>query len=322
MHKPYKATVEKAAVEAVTRAQADLAPAALSLGKSRAEGGNFNRTSKTWRTDAEFDEEATEKDRWLDTTLHALLLERPGGKDNLLWYQFSAHPVCFRDSLSGPDWPGLVAEKTHQSHGLAPSFLYGHAGDVNPGDGAQWIGEAEPTATAVHAALRRALEQAKRVEVDALRVESIDYELPLDMERFEQWLDQYRREPEQCNRGHWVNAGFAEAWFREASKYDTSKTQHSVALSAMRLGPVGWVFHPSELYSFYGLAIRRDSPLPDTVAVSMADGAIGYLPDERAFAAGEYAALTVPKILGLPPYKPTAAAELTRGAVELLRRTV
>ena len=125
-----------------------------------------------------------------------------------------------------------------------------------------------------------------------------------------------------CNRGRWVNADFAEAWFLDASKYDTSKTQLPTALTAMRLGPVGWVFHPSELYSFYGLVIRRDSPLPDTVVVSMADGAIGYLPDERAFAAGEYSALTVPKILGLPPYKPTAAAELTRGAVELLQKTV
>ena len=322
LHQEYQAMVEVAAVEAVTLAQADLAPAVLSLGTSQAQGGNFNRTTKTWRTDAEFDEAATEKDRWLDTTLHALLFERPAGKSNLLWYHFSAHPVCFRDTQSGPDWPGIVAEMTRDSHQVVPSFLYGHAGDVNPGDGTIWIGEPEPTATAIHAALCRALDQSQRVDIDAIRCESVDFKLPLDIERFEQWLAQYRRNPEECNRGHWRSAEFAEAWFRIASQYDTSQTQLSVPLSVMRLGSIGWVFHPSELYSFYGLAIRRDSPLNDTVVVSMADGAIGYLPDERAFAAGEYSALTVPKIMGLPPYQPAAAAMLTRGAVELLQKTV
>ena len=41
----------------------------------------------------------------------------------------------------GPDWPGLVDEKTRAGHGLRPGFLQGHIGDVNPGDGKPWIGD-------------------------------------------------------------------------------------------------------------------------------------------------------------------------------------
>jgi len=37
------------------------------------------------------------------------------------------------------------------------------------------------------------------------------------------------------------------------------------------------LFHPAELYSYYGLAIRRDSPLHDTLVVGCTDGSIGYL---------------------------------------------
>jgi hypothetical protein len=47
---------------------------------------------------------------------------------------------------------------------------------------------------------------------------------------------------------------------------------------------------------------------------------IGYLPDPAAFSTGEYAALVVPKILDYPPFTPTAAAEMSRAAVELLKQ--
>ena len=64
------------------------------------------------------------------------------------------------------------------------------------------------------------------------------------------------------------------------------------------------VFHPAELYSYYGLAIRRDSPLADTLVVGYTDGMIGYLPDPEAYRAGEYSAVIVPKILDYPPFAP------------------
>jgi neutral ceramidase len=46
-------------------------------------------------------------------------------------------------------------------------------------------------------------------------------------------------------------------------------------ISALRLGSLGLLFHPAELYSFYRLAIRRDSPFPNTVAVGYTDDMAG-----------------------------------------------
>ncbi len=126
----YMAEVEKKTVEAVRIAQDDLVPAVLSVGKSRAVGGNHNRTNKTFKTDEQFTKDSTHDERWLDTTLRVMVLERSGGKRDLMWYHFSAHPVCFADELAGPDWPGMVAQLVQESHQLAPSFLQGHAGDV------------------------------------------------------------------------------------------------------------------------------------------------------------------------------------------------
>ncbi len=79
------------------------------------------------------------------------------------------------------------------------------------------------------------------------------------------------------------------------------------------------VFHPAELYSCYGLQIRRDAALPDTLVVGYSDGIIGYLPDPYAYQTQEYAATTVPKILDLPPFTPTAGRQLTAAAIAMLR---
>ena len=318
----YMAAVEEKIVRSVVLAKDDVAPAQLYAGKSRAPGASNNRTTKTWKTDEQFDADSTDAERWLDTAVHVLHFERAGGKRNLLWYHFSAHPVCYTDDNAGPDWPGLVDELIRQKHRIGPSFLQGHCGDVNAGDADHWIGAAEKTAGPVADAIGRAIDSAKPVKTDTLRVQSARHPLPLDMNRFGQWLAAYREDPAKCAAGPWVDAPFAADWFESSSKRDVSAAHEPVPLSVMQLGELGLVFHPSELYSYYGLAIRRDSPLPHTLVVGYTDDIIGYLPDPAAFTAGEYSAITVPKIIDLPPFQPTAARTLTAAAVGMLGELV
>lgn len=324
MSPEFMATVEQRTVEAIAAAQADLAPAEVSLGKCRATGGSHNRTVKAGvaRSDAEFGPDSTDAQRWLDTMLHALVFRRAGKKPDLVWYHFSAHAVCYADEQAGPDWPGEVAREIRNELGLRPSFLQGHIGDVNPGDGSDWRGEIRQTVAALTPALKQAITDATPLRVDCLRARRTTFNVPFDMERFGQWLDEYRRDPDKCKSGPWVDAGFAADWFRANEKRDRDAKHLPIRLSAIQLGPVGMLFHPAELYSYYGLAIRRGSPLPDTLVVGCADGAIGYLPDPEAYRAGEYSAIVVPKIVDLPPYQPTAARELTAAAIALLKQTV
>ena len=144
----YRADTADNVVRAVRMAKEDVAPAALHVGKANVVGGNFNRTTGSWKTDIEFTAESTDAERWLDTELHVLRLER-SGKPDVLWYHFACHPVCYGDGEAGPDWVGLVANQVREKHGITPAYLQGHAGDVNPGDGKKWIGDAEPTAQAI-----------------------------------------------------------------------------------------------------------------------------------------------------------------------------
>jgi len=317
----FMASVEARAVAAVRLARDDLGPSELRLGKSRAVGANHNRTTKDYQTDERFDSNSTDSQRWLDTTVHALHFQREGSRRDLLWYHFSAHSACFADEQAGADWPGMVAERIRQKYGVNPSFLQGHAGDVNPGDGDPWRGDAGKTTKGVYDALCRAIDGATAVKVDSVKVDTCRFGVPLDMELLANWLKQYRGDPAKCTGGAWVDRGFADDWYRGNCDRDLKQTELPVTLSSMRLGDIALAFHPAELYSFYGLAIRRDSPFADTIVVGYTDGIIGYLADPRAYQAGEYAATTVPKILDYPPFKPSAAAQMSRAVVALLRRT-
>ena len=320
-HPAYIAQIENQLVRAVRLAVEDLAPAELSVGRAGTIGANFNRTTKDWKTDQEFTPASTDAERWLDTTVHVLLFERAAPKKSLLWYNFSAHPVCHNDSLAGPDWPGLVEDLAREQGLPAPSFLQGHIGDVNPGHGEPWLGKADATAQSVIQAIREALNKARRVVVPELRVEQQDFPLPLDLDLFQKQIAVYRNDPSKCKDGEWVDAAFSRDWYETfASKYDPRKTHTPSSLAALRLGDVGLLFHGAELYSVYGLTIRRDSPLPETLVVGYADGYVGYLPDPHAYAAKEYAAVVVPKILNFPPFQPTAGRDLAAGALKLLRK--
>ncbi|HYE98535.1 MAG TPA: hypothetical protein VEJ18_06465, partial [Planctomycetota bacterium] len=94
---------------------------------------------------------------------------------------------------------------------------------------------------------------------------------------------------------------------------------YATPLSALRLGDVAVLFHSGELYSYYGLALRRDSPFADTVVVGYTDDLIGYIPDRKAYEAGEYAATVVPKIVSLPRFRPHVGSAFTDAALSLLR---
>jgi hypothetical protein len=117
-----------------------------------------------------------------------------------------------------------------------------------------------------------------------------------------------------------VDKDFAREWYEVASKWDLSQTSYATPISAVRLGDVALFFHPGELYSVYGLTLRRDSPFRDTLVIGYVDDLVGYIPDSNAYAKEEYSARVVPKIMSLPCYKPEVGRALTAAGLDLLRK--
>jgi len=314
----YRDLVAKRIIEAIELAQKNLTPAKLFLGKERVAGASHNRTSEKFKTEELFTQESNDGERWLDTTLHALHFVREGAGRNVLWYQFSAHPVCYADETSGPDFPGLVASKMKAQIGISPSFLQGHCGDVNSGTSGR--GDAEAVSDAIVKALQQAIKTARAVDVSEIRHVTGTFRAPLDIDLHKRQLEEYSSDPTKCTKGPWVDAEFAREWHEVASKWDVNQTAYATPISAMRLGDVALFFHPGELYSVYGLTLRRDSGFRDTLVVGYVDDLVGYVPDPNAYARNEYSAMVVPKIMSLPCYKPEVGRALTAAGLELLQQ--
>ena len=302
----YEAMVSRTMVQAVQVALKDRSPTRLFVGTARAAGANANRTVRSGaRVDTEFTADSTEQDRWVDASLHVLHFERANGKRNLLWYNFAAHPTTYGGSgAAGPGWPGVVQQRLRAAFGVSASYLQGHIGDISP------TGR-EQTATLVTAAIIDAVESAREVKVDVLRVATQSVALPFDLATFRKNIAQ-----------HQDSSLFDRDWYQTfASRYDFNKTTLPITLAAVRLGDIAVLFHPAELYTVYGLEIQRDSPYRKTLVVGYADGYVGYVPDKNAYLRNEYAAAKVPRILNYPPFQSDVGAVLSAAARELLQRS-
>jgi len=319
-HPDYFDTLVAGLTKASCDARDDMSAAALYVGAAVAEQANANRTTETWKTEDLFDSQATAEDRWLDRRVNALHFERPGAQTNLLWYHFSAHPTCFTDRQCGPDWPGAVEADYSDLDRIAPAFLQGHIGDVSPGGGG--LGNAAQTSFHICRALPRAVLAARRVRADTLRVASRQINLPVDIELLKQQMEAYRSACPADPADGWY-AGypgcFERDWYENfAIHYDQSRDQLPTTIAAIRIGDLAMVFHPAELYSYYGLAIERAVASRHVIVVGYAEDYVGYVPDPRAFRDQEYAAITVPKILNYPPFATTVGDRLVEQAAALV----
>jgi hypothetical protein len=66
---------------------------------------------------------------------------------------------------------------------------------------------------------------------------------------------------------------------------------YRVEVQAVALGPdVAWISLPGEIFVELGLALKKRSPFPRTFIVELANDHLGYIPDRRSYAEGNYEA--------------------------------
>ena len=89
-----------------------------------------------------------------------------------------------------------------------------------------------------------------------------------------------------------------------------------VEVQVITLGPdIAWVSLPGEIFVELGMAIKRASPFRHTFINELANGSIGYIPDEAGFEQGNYEAVSARCAKG-------SGERLERSAVKLLKATV
>jgi neutral ceramidase len=338
----------QAMVEAVTRLQ----PAELSVGKVSAPGWAFNRRpiyaggqvgthGPAWGNGFMGMEGSADEEL-------AVLLAR--GSDGTVLgglVDFACHPtVMGHEPVYSADYPGVLTEELEARHGGIFGFLIGAAGDTSTPDPTSRDPESgfgRDHTLAMGRALADKADEAilrgRRLTVDRIGVASTRLRIPQRRPTTEQvelarWylakrpadLDELDFTRRIYGHDYTFNDGkqlgnerhaqeLLNMWQWQRGKSDEELIEE-IEIQAIALGDVAIVGFPVELFSDFGRQVKTESPFPETVVATLANGWHGYAPTLEAFARGGYE----PRFAYPSRLAPEAGDRMADAALELLQR--
>ena len=112
-------------------------------------------------------------------------------------------------------------------------------------------------------------------------------ELPLSVRKPDarriDWATSLVDQPNRKGSHRW-----SRIYAQEALQLHEFPDGYNVPLQAIRIGDIGIAAAPCEVFSETGLAIKADSPFPQTMTMELANGYSGYLPSEQQHDWGGY----------------------------------
>jgi hypothetical protein len=315
--------------EAVQEAVSQLQPAALSQAVGRCEGLAFNRRyfmrdgSVGWNP-GKLNPNIMLPAGPIDPQVGVLLAAPPGdphpAKVLATYVNFAMHPDTTGGARISGDWPGALARTLAAYHGPQHVTLLGNgaSGNLNHLDFTwPWPNSGPPEqnriATILGAAVFLAYKDLDPLKPEPLRAANVQVDLaPASIS------------PEEIDAAHKLLASAQDD--REAPFMQVVRAYRAVELEARQGQPLtpevqvialgrqlAWVALPGEVFVELGLAIKKRSPFAQTMIVTLANENIGYIPDRRSYAEGNYEPESA-------RCAPGSGEKLVEAAVDLLQR--
>jgi hypothetical protein len=235
-----------------------------------------------------------------------------------IYVNFCMHADTVGGTRFSADYPGVLARRLADYHGSASVVLFGNgpSGNVNHVD-VHWPRQQQGPAEAsrlgqlLAASILRGEKQLQPVRAGRLKVKSTTVPLRVPIvseETAERARDAITRLDDR------TRSGFMELVRarRALDLYDRAGRPIDAEVQVIALGhDLAWVGLPGELFVELGLALKKRSPFPRTLVVSLANGSPGYIPDRRSYAEGNYEPESS-RVL------PGAGEEIVEAAVRLL----
>lgn len=291
-------------VESVRLANERLQPAQLGVAKSRCEDLSFNRRyfmrdgSVGWNPGKQ-NPDIVMPAGPSDPEVNLLYVEKPGAAgptESIATYvNFGMHPDTCGGSKISADWPGALSRVLAGYHGSNHVTLVanGACGNLNHIDTSwRWpqgtVIEQHRIATILGASVFQAYKKLAPIAGGPLRAKSEVVELglpditPAQVEEAKQILATTKDD----RAGNFMKLVRAHRALEIAGR---EGKPHRVEVQVIALGKdVAWVSLPGEIFVELGLAIKKRSPFPRTFLVELANESIGYVPDRRSYAEGNY----------------------------------
>lgn len=227
-----------------------------------------------------------------DPTVGVLACRRPDGRPLCLLGNYSTH-YAGAEGISA-DYFAVFADRVATLLGAGDDFLgilsNGTSGDAN------CIDFRNETRTFDRFTVGRSVAQAA-----GRAWRKIDFREDARLDMLERRLELSIRKPTarqvELARNRFGGAEIPEpnalksredVYARETILLDAMPERVSLKLQALRIGTLGIVAVPCEVYTATGREIRAASPFAQTFVISNANGAFGYIPTEDSFMYGGY----------------------------------
>ena len=304
LSKNYSAGLPALIAESVQRAVEKLQPARLTAALALEPNLSFNRRfhlrdgSVGWNS-GKGNTNIIRPAGPIDPEVRVLYLDAPREKlaaqPLAAYVNFAMHPDTVGGSKFSGDYPGALARRLAEVKGpdLVTLFANGTCGNINHinvnwPDPQKGTTEAARIGTVLAAAVFRAWMQAVPVTNTTLRVSTEIVKLPLP--ELKPGAAERARET-VLRLGMKDNKGFMEK-VESYKILDVAAREgkpHEVEVQVITLGSeVAWVALPGEIFVELGLAIKQSSPFRQTFITELANGAIGYIPNQPAYLEGNY----------------------------------
>ncbi len=295
------------AADSVRLALRRVQPARISWGRGEQHDISFCRRFRmrdgTVRMNPKFgDPDIVEPVSPIDPAVGVLYIQDIHGNPLAVVAQFSLHYVGTDDSNAvSADYYGYFAEVMRSQLGpeCVPLLLNGTSGQIINSNrmgkpGVRGDRQARRVATALAGEVLKVIARSPLVEACDLAVASMTVELTrkritdADVAMARRILQGDRPGEPSGPFSYVVGSPIPEAMWPIYSEHVLGLAQMPTRIPAevqvLRIGESAWVALPGEIFTEIGLAIKDDSPVPNTFVVGIANDFLGYIPTDRAFA--------------------------------------
>ena len=318
------------AAQAVVKAASDLQPATISIGRARESRVSFNRRLRLKDGSTVMNWTAPDPQivagplGAVDDELIALDIKSDGASVASL-VNFPLHPaiIDYENWLYTADYPGYLAQALEQIKGddLVNLFFNGCCGNVNHIDYAdkdaprRGFVMAQRVGYMLAATVARALRHSVQIKASPVKVLSEKVSLnrlPISQQEYERAQKVLTDTDDvEYTRGDGLDPEIIATLMRRM--YEQQNEADQVEVMTMRIGELAVVGLPGEVFTEFGLQIKKESPAANTLVIWLANDTIGYLPTAEAFDQGGYEVTP-----GATAYEKGSGEKLVRAALEQL----
>jgi neutral ceramidase len=205
---------------------------------------------------------------------------------------FGLHPDVIGGSRYSADYPGHQTARVREHLGQEWNILFlnaacGNINHIDVSNANQRNGPEESTriGRALGDSVLRALERPEPLMIDRLTFAARTVSSRLRNVPEDELKEAERLLKEDPAKAQSFNGLFAPA---AVILGRTKDREQPAEIAALRLGPIGLVGMPGEIFVELAREVQHESPLDPTRVIGLTNGALGYIPHAAAYAEGGY----------------------------------